>query len=131
MDHLYPDKEKFLEYPGSSSFHSGEPSRMIAPQPMEGLHHTGPPPFLTKTFEMVDDSTTEHIVSWSREGDSFIVWDSHAFSVALLPQFFKHNNFSSFVRQLNTYVSALLLYLPFYAKCSYFTKLSDSKEITR
>ncbi|KAL5796642.1 hypothetical protein ACOSQ2_001462 [Xanthoceras sorbifolium] len=76
---------------------------MPPPQPMEGLHDTGPPPFLTKTYDMVDDPNTNHIVSWSRGGSSFVVWDPHAFSTALLPRYFKHNNFSSFVRQLNTY----------------------------
>ncbi|CAI9297206.1 unnamed protein product [Lactuca saligna] len=73
------------------------------PQPMEGLHDAGPPPFLTKIYDMVDDRSMDHIVSWSRGGQSFVVWDPHAFSVNLLPRYFKHNNFSSFVRQLNTY----------------------------
>ncbi|KAL3531301.1 hypothetical protein ACH5RR_010623 [Cinchona calisaya] len=100
MDPLYPVKEECPEYTESSS---GEPARVAAPQPMEGLHDAGPPPFLTKTFEMVDDSVTDQIVSWSRGGHSFVVWDPHAFSTALLPRYFKHNNFSSFVRQLNTY----------------------------
>ncbi|KAJ6773824.1 HEAT STRESS TRANSCRIPTION FACTOR A-6B [Salix purpurea] len=69
----------------------------------KALHDTGPPPFLTKTFDMVDDPTTNHIVSWNRGGSSFVVWDPHLFSTNLLPRYFKHNNFSSFVRQLNTY----------------------------
>lgn len=76
---------------------------MPPPQPMEGLNDTGPPPFLTKTYDMVDDPTTNHIVSWNRGGASFVVWDPHSFSTNLLPRHFKHNNFSSFVRQLNTY----------------------------
>ncbi|XP_058105314.1 heat stress transcription factor A-2b-like [Magnolia sinica] len=87
----------------SSSYWGDDASLMVLPQPMEGLHDVGPPPFLTKTFDMVDEPSTEQVVSWSREGNSFIVWDPHTFSMNLLPRHFKHSNFSSFVRQLNTY----------------------------
>lgn len=52
---------------------------------------------------MVDDPITNSIVSWSRNGCSFIVWNPPEFAKDLLPKYFKHNNFSSFVRQLNTY----------------------------
>ncbi|KAF7806738.1 heat shock factor protein HSF30-like [Senna tora] len=69
----------------------------------EGLHEAGPPPFLKKTFEMVEDPETDPIVSWSETRESFVVWDSHEFSKILLPKYFKHSNFSSFIRQLNTY----------------------------
>ncbi|KAK7306489.1 hypothetical protein VNO77_44433 [Canavalia gladiata] len=61
------------------------------------------PPFLSKTYEMVDDPSTNSIVSWSATNKSFIVWNPPEFSRDLLPRFFKHNNFSSFIRQLNTY----------------------------
>ncbi|KAJ7006159.1 heat stress transcription factor A-6b [Populus alba x Populus x berolinensis] len=101
------------EYAGSSllplSGGDEPPTMMLPPQPMEGLHDTGPPPFLTKTFDMVDDPMTNHIVSWSRGGFSFVVWDPCSFSANLLPRYFKHNNFSSFVRQLNTYSWIALL----------------------
>ncbi|RDX72800.1 Heat stress transcription factor A-2b, partial [Mucuna pruriens] len=107
MNYLYPVKEEYTESPPPSSSSSptgvDESAMVITPRPMEGLHEIGPPPFLTKTFDAVEDPTTSHIVSWSLGGASFVVWDPHAFSRDLLPKFFKHNNFSSFVRQLNTY----------------------------
>ncbi|MCI49654.1 heat stress transcription factor A-5-like, partial [Trifolium medium] len=34
-----------------------------------------PAPFLVKTYEMVDDSCTDEIVSWSENNNSFIVWN--------------------------------------------------------
>ncbi|KAL8144256.1 hypothetical protein V2J09_017288 [Rumex salicifolius] len=67
------------------------------------LNSNSLPPFIMKTYEMVDDSTTDSIISWSSANTSFIVWDQAVFSRDLLPRFFKHNNFSSFIRQLNTY----------------------------
>ncbi|KAJ0971884.1 hypothetical protein J5N97_019843 [Dioscorea zingiberensis] len=63
----------------------------------------GPAPFLIKTYDMIDESSTNDIVSWSSSRTSFVVWNPPEFSARLLPTFFKHNNFSSFIRQLNTY----------------------------
>ncbi|KAM6583467.1 hypothetical protein CsatB_010469 [Cannabis sativa] len=98
-NNVYENKE------GGSIVNGGcsSSSPLDSPAPMEGLHEAGPPPFLNKTFQMVDDPGTESIVSWSPARDSFIVWDSHEFSKNLLPKYFKHSNFSSFIRQLNTY----------------------------
>ncbi|KAI4380862.1 hypothetical protein MLD38_007001 [Melastoma candidum] len=74
-----------------------------APRPIEGLHESGPPPFLLKTFEIVEDPLTDTVVSWSQARNSFVIWDVPGFASTLLPRHFKHNNFSSFIRQLNTY----------------------------
>ncbi|XP_028789562.1 heat stress transcription factor B-4b-like [Neltuma alba] len=64
---------------------------------------TVPAPFLTKTYQLVDDPLTDHIVSWGSDESTFVVWRPPEFARDLLPNYFKHNNFSSFVRQLNTY----------------------------
>lgn len=66
----------------------------------------GVPPFLTKVYEMVNDPKSNAIISWSSSGTSFTVWDHHIFSREILPKYFRHDNFSSFVYQLNNYVSA-------------------------
>ncbi|KAM0894869.1 hypothetical protein ACQ4PT_024195 [Festuca glaucescens] len=60
-------------------------------------------PFLTKVYEMVSDPATDAVISWTKAGSSFVVWDAHAFERDHLGRHFKHGNFSSFIRQLNTY----------------------------
>lgn len=62
-----------------------------------------PAPFVAKTFDLVSDVHSNDVVSWTNDGQSFVVYKQDMFSSNLLPQYFKHNNFSSFVRQLNTY----------------------------
>ncbi|KAM3216080.1 hypothetical protein P3L10_025520 [Capsicum annuum] len=66
-------------------------------------HKSVPTSFLTKTYQLVDDPSTDHIVSWGEDDTTFVVWRPPEFPRDLLPNYFKHNNFSSFVRQLNTY----------------------------
>ena len=61
-------------------------------------------PFLTKVYDMVSDPATDAVISWGAGGGSFVIWDSHAFERDLLARHFKHNHFTSFIRQLNTYV---------------------------
>jgi heat shock transcription factor len=71
----------------------------------------GPAPFLTKTHQMVEERATDEVISWADQGRSFVVWKPVELARDLLPLHFKHCNFSSFVRQLNTYVSTPLALL--------------------
>ncbi|XP_073275284.1 heat stress transcription factor A-3-like [Primulina huaijiensis] len=73
------------------------------PQPLESIQGIPIPRFLSKTFELVDDPSLDAIISWGAKGDSLVVWDPVEFARQILPRNFKHNNFSSFVRQLNIY----------------------------
>ncbi|CAO2207500.1 unnamed protein product [Urochloa humidicola] len=77
------------------------------PQPAEGVPAAGqrsvPTPFLTKTYQLVEDPAVDDVISWNDDGSAFVVWRPAEFARDLLPKYFKHNNFSSFVRQLNTY----------------------------
>ncbi|KAJ4977551.1 hypothetical protein NE237_008331 [Protea cynaroides] len=73
------------------------------PQPLECLQGNPIPPFLSKTYDLVEDRCLDPIISWGSSGETFVVWDTIEFARVVLPQNFKHNNFSSFVRQLNTY----------------------------
>lgn len=60
------------------------------------------PVFLQKTYDMIE-SSPESVACWSENGDSFIIKLPREFAKTMLPRYFKHNNFSSFVRQLNFY----------------------------
>ncbi|XP_050227845.1 heat stress transcription factor A-3 [Mercurialis annua] len=76
---------------------------MPHPQLLASLHGNPVPPFLSKTYDLVNDEVLDNIISWGAAGESFVVWDPVEFCKIVLPRNFKHNNFSSFVRQLNTY----------------------------
>uniref|UniRef100_A0A4W5N148 Heat shock transcription factor 1 n=1 Tax=Hucho hucho TaxID=62062 RepID=A0A4W5N148_9TELE len=61
------------------------------------------PAFLTKLWTLIEDRDTDPLICWSPNGNSFHVFDQGRFSKEVLPKYFKHNNMTSFVRQLNMY----------------------------
>jgi len=71
---------------------------------------------------MLNEKQYEHIVSWSENGDSFVIKDQNEFSKQILPALFKHNNFASFVRQLNKYDFHKVRVLYFLLKIKFFKK---------
>ncbi|KAI6103664.1 hypothetical protein F5141DRAFT_1132293 [Pisolithus sp. B1] len=86
------DPQKSLTVaPRTSSSHLNKPARQLVPA------------FLQKLYEMVNDPSDHHLIRWSDTGDSFFVLDQERFSSDVLGRWFKHKNFSSFVRQLNMY----------------------------
>ncbi|KAL1916431.1 uncharacterized protein VTP21DRAFT_5622 [Calcarisporiella thermophila] len=71
--------------------------------PKRPLMNRSVPAFLNKLYNMVNDPTTDPLIHWADDGASFLVTKPEDFAREVLPKFFKHNNFSSFVRQLNMY----------------------------
>ena len=61
------------------------------------------PSFLVKLYDILESEKYKHVVHWNDNGRSFHVENYHLFSDEILPLYFKHRNFSSFVRQLNMY----------------------------
>lgn len=61
------------------------------------------PPFVQKLNSFLEDGKNTDLIRWSDDGNSFVVLDEDEFAKTLIPELFKHNNYASFVRQLNMY----------------------------
>ncbi|KAI8373022.1 uncharacterized protein BYT42DRAFT_519212 [Radiomyces spectabilis] len=102
IGHLSPadassDEESPLPNSVDLAFSSSDmmPSRLSMPRSV--------PAFLNKLYNMVVDPSTDDLIRWSPDGASFIVEKHETFAKTVLPRFYKHNTFASFVRQLNMY----------------------------
>ncbi|TFK22970.1 hypothetical protein FA15DRAFT_621656 [Coprinopsis marcescibilis] len=78
-------------------------AKALAPAIMSKTTRQVVPAFLQKLYEMVNDPKNSDLIRWSDAGDSFFVLDHERFAHDVLGRWFKHRNFSSFVRQLNMY----------------------------
>lgn len=61
------------------------------------------PPFVQKLSSFLNTSENTSLIRWADSGRAFIVLDEDEFARTLIPELFKHNNYASFVRQLNMY----------------------------
>ncbi|KAL8187903.1 UNVERIFIED_CONTAM: Heat shock factor protein 3 [Gekko kuhli] len=61
------------------------------------------PGFLAKLWARVEDPGSDDVICWNRNGQNFSILNEQRFAKELLPKYFKHNNLSSFIRQLNIY----------------------------
>ena len=73
-----------------------------APSKRYNAHKTRPA-FVNKLWSMVNDEANHPLIQWSDDGKSFVVTNRGSFVHEILPKYFKHSNFASFVRQLNMY----------------------------
>ncbi|KAI7906030.1 uncharacterized protein BX663DRAFT_428245 [Cokeromyces recurvatus] len=56
-----------------------------------------------RIFSMLETKAHKDVFCWNPSGTSFLVKDTTEFTKVILPKYFKHCNFASFVRQLNKY----------------------------
>ena len=59
--------------------------------------------FLDKLYAILSNDSYSQYIHWSPDGLYIIISDPNGLSKKVLPEFYKHHNFSSFVRQLNMY----------------------------
>ncbi|CAG8490322.1 6786_t:CDS:2 [Ambispora leptoticha] len=59
--------------------------------------------FVAKLYQLLDSDEYKEYLTWNDTGDVFVICNMDEFAANVLPKFFKHCKFTSFVRQLNIY----------------------------
>lgn len=60
------------------------------------------PKFLKILVQIVEDKAYQDLISWSQDGKAIVIKNPVEFAEKLLPIYFKHSNYASFVRQVKT-----------------------------
>jgi hypothetical protein len=68
------------------------------------------PNFLLKLYQILEKDEYSNVIEWGENGKYFVVKNLNEFTDKVCPKFFKHNNFSSFVRQVS-YIINLAQYV--------------------
>ena len=74
------------------------------PDPNPSVPLTAPgrlPNFPVKMLAILSRPDLSHIISWMPHGRSWRVWKPREFEVKVIPAYFEHSKFSSFIRQAN------------------------------
>ncbi|CAD8189692.1 unnamed protein product [Paramecium octaurelia] len=59
--------------------------------------------FLKLLYQILENQEYENTIRWNDFGDKFMILDKPTFIQKILPKYFRHQKFSSFLRQLNLY----------------------------
>ncbi|CAG8583762.1 13745_t:CDS:2 [Acaulospora morrowiae] len=59
--------------------------------------------FVAKLYQLLDGDEYKEYLTWNETGDVFVICNMDEFAQNVLPKYFKHCKFTSFVRQLNIY----------------------------
>ena len=59
--------------------------------------------FLSKLYDILNDEQCKDIIHWNNTGNAIFIVDISKLCEIVLPKYYKHTNYSSFVRQLNMY----------------------------
>ena len=60
-------------------------------------------PFVKKLKSILNEPTNKNLITWHEKKYTLVIIKPEEFSIKILPFYFKHCNFSSFIRQLNIY----------------------------
>ena len=60
-------------------------------------------PFVKKLKSILNEPANKNLITWDEKKCNLVIIQPEEFSIKILPFYFKHCNFSSFIRQLNIY----------------------------
>ncbi|PWZ02142.1 hypothetical protein BCV70DRAFT_156964 [Testicularia cyperi] len=106
---MLPNRTPLMHHPSPAASTSYGNPPMIHPA-LAGLPGAGggpggkqQPSFVSKLYSMLEDPSISDLITWGPSGTVFSVANPAEFSRLVLPNWFKHSNWQSFVRQLNMY----------------------------
>mmetsp|Transcript_18523 Transcript_18523/g.70082 ORF Transcript_18523/g.70082 Transcript_18523/m.70082 type:complete len:518 (-) Transcript_18523:1563-3116(-) len=82
---------------------SGELKKKILDLPAPRTGRRGAPQAFPHKLYQILCGPHSHAIRWTADGGGFVIVNQEAFQNEILPDFFRHRNFTSFQRQLNLY----------------------------